>query len=124
VEAAEDGAPEVVCWGTGNATREVLFVEDCADAIVLATEQYDGEEPVNIGAGFEIGIRELAGLVAELSGFTGRLTFDPTKPDGQPRRMLDVTRAQARFGFHATTDFRAGLQRTIDWYRAHRESLV
>jgi GDP-L-fucose synthase len=120
LEAEETGAAEVVCWGTGNATREFLFVEDCAEAIVLATERYDGEEPVNIGAGFEIGIRELAELVAELTGFTGRLTFDRTKPDGQPRRMLDVTRAQARFGFKATTDFRKGLRRTIDWYRAHR----
>jgi GDP-L-fucose synthase len=121
VEAAETGAPEVVCWGTGNATREFLFVEDCADAIVLATERYDDPEPVNIGAGFEIGIRELAELVADLTGFTGTFTFDRTKPDGQPRRMLDVTRAERRFGFKATTDFRAGLRRTIDWYRAHRE---
>lgn len=121
VEAAETGAPEVVCWGTGNATREFLFVEDCAEAIVLATERYDDPEPVNIGAGFEIGIRELAELVAGLTGFTGTLTFDRTKPDGQPRRMLDVTRAERRFGFKATTDFRAGLRRTIDWYRAHRE---
>jgi GDP-L-fucose synthase len=120
LEAAENRAPEVICWGTGNATREFLFVEDCAEAIVLATERYDGEEPVNIGAGFEIGIRELAELVAELTGFTGTLTFDHTKPDGQPRRMLDVTRAQAQFGFRATTDFREGLRRTIDWYREHR----
>jgi GDP-L-fucose synthase len=121
LEAADTGAPEVVCWGTGNATREFLFVEDCADAIVLATERYDDPEPVNIGAGFEIAIRDLAELVADLTGFTGTLTFDRTKPDGQPRRMLDVTRAERRFGFKATTDFRAGLQRTIDWYRAHRE---
>jgi GDP-L-fucose synthase len=120
LEATEIGATEVVCWGTGNATREFLFVEDCAEAIVLATERYDGEEPVNIGAGFEIRIRELAELVAELTGFTGRLTFDASKPDGQPRRMLDVTRAQSQFGFKATTDFRDGLRRTIDWYRAHR----
>jgi GDP-L-fucose synthase len=120
VEAIERGAPEVECWGTGNATREFLFVEDCARAIVLATERYDGPDPVNIGAGFEIRIRELAELVAELTGFTGRLIFDPSKPDGQPRRMLDVTRATERFDFIATTDFRAGLQRTIDWYRAHR----
>lgn len=121
LEAAETGASEVVCWGTGNATREFLFVEDCAEAIVLATERYDDPEPVNIGAGFEIGIRELAELIADLTGFTGRLTFDRTKPDGQPRRMLDVTRAQQRFGFKATTDFRAGLRRTIEWYRAHRK---
>jgi GDP-L-fucose synthase len=124
VEAADAGAKEVVCWGTGNATREFLFVEDCAEAIVMATEQYDGVEPVNIGAGFEIGIRELAELIAEQTGFTGNLTFDRTKPDGQPRRMLDVTRAERRFGFTATTDFRAGLRRTIDWYRAHREVIA
>jgi GDP-L-fucose synthase len=122
VEAAENNAKEVVCWGTGNATREFLFVEDCAEAIVMATERYDGVEPVNIGAGFEIGIRELAELIAEQAGFTGTLTFDRTKPDGQPRRMLDVTRAERRFGFAASTDFRAGLRRTIDWYRAHREA--
>src|SRR3954451_5209708 len=121
VEAAETGAREVVCWGTGSATREFLFVEDCAEAIVMATERYDGAEPVNIGAGFEIGIRELAELIAEQAGFKGTLTFDRTKPDGQPRRMLDVTRAERRFGFIASTDFRAGLQRTVDWYRANRE---
>jgi GDP-L-fucose synthase len=121
LEAAATGAAEVVCWGTGNATREFLFVEDCAEGIVLATERYDDPEPVNLGAGFEIAIRELAELIAELTGFTGTLTFDRTKPDGQPRRMLDVTRAERRFGFKATTDFRAGLERTIAWYRAHRE---
>jgi GDP-L-fucose synthase len=120
VEAAERGAPQVVIWGSGTATREFLFVEDCAEAIVLATERYDGDEPVNIGAGFEISIRDLAELVAELTGFKGRLTFDRTKPDGQPRRMLDVSRAESRFGFKAATDFRDGLRRTIDWYRAHR----
>ena len=121
VEAAETGAPEMVIWGSGHATREFLFVEDCAEAIVLATERYDEPEPVNIGAGFEIAIRALAELIAELAGFTGTLTCDRTKPDGQPRRMLDVTRAAQRFGFTATTDFRAGLRRTIEWYRAHRE---
>jgi GDP-L-fucose synthase len=120
VEAAESGATEVVIWGSGTATREFLFVDDCAEGIVLATERYDGDEPVNIGAGFEISIRDLAELVAELTGFNGRLTFDRTKPDGQPRRMLDVSRAESRFGFKATTDFRDGLRRTIDWYRAHR----
>ena len=124
VDAVEAGAPEVVCWGTGNATREFLFVEDCARAIVLATERYDDPEPVNLGAGFEIGIRDLAELIAEQTGFKGTLVFDRSKPDGQPRRMLDVTRAEKRFGFKATTDFRAGLRRTIDWYRAQREALV
>ena len=120
VEAVDRGADEVVCWGTGTATREFLFVGDCADAIARAAERYDDPAPVNIGAGFEISIRELAELVAELTGFEGRLRFDPTKPDGQPRRMLDTSRARQCFGFTSTTDFRTGLQRTIDWYRAHR----
>jgi GDP-L-fucose synthase len=124
MDAVASGAPEVVCWGTGNATREFLFVEDCADAIVLATERYDDPEPVNLGAGFEIGIRELAELIAAQTGFEGRLVFDRTKPDGQPRRMLDVTRAEKRFGFTAKIDFREGLRRTIDWYRAQREAVA
>jgi len=120
VEAVEAGADEVVCWGTGNATREFLYVEDCADAIVRATEQYDRPDPVNLGAGFEISIRDLAELIASLTGFKGRLSFDRTKPDGQPRRSLDVTRAKNSFGFAATTDFPAGLKRTIDWYKVER----
>jgi GDP-L-fucose synthase len=120
LEAIETGASEVVCWGTGNATREFLYVEDCANAIILATENYDNPEPVNVGAGFEISIHDLAGLIAELTGFMGSLVFDRTKPDGQPRRSLDVTRARDGFGFRATTDFRTGLMRTIEWYRAER----
>jgi GDP-L-fucose synthase len=120
VEAIEAGADEMVCWGTGNATREFLYVEDCAEAIVLAAERYDRPEPVNLGAGFEISIRDLAELIAELTGFRGRLVFDRTKPDGQPRRSLDVTRARSSFGFAATTDFRTGLKRTIEWYQAQR----
>jgi GDP-L-fucose synthase len=119
-EAVESGAGEVVCWGTGNATREFLYVEDCAEGIVLAAERYDQPDPVNLGAGFEISIRDLAELVAELTGFRGRLVFDRTKPDGQPRRSLDVTRARSLFGFSATTDFRAGLERTVEWYKAER----
>ena len=121
LDAVDRGDDEVTCWGTGRATREFLFVGDCAEAIARATERYDDPAPVNIGAGFEISIRELAELVAELTGFEGRLRFDPTKPDGQPRRMLDTSRARQCFGFTSTTDFRTGLQRTIDWYRAHRE---
>jgi GDP-L-fucose synthase len=124
VEAIETRADEVVCWGTGNATREFLYVEDCAEAIVLAAQHYESPDPVNLGAGFEISIRDLAELVAELTGFKGRLTFDRTKPDGQPRRSLDVTRARNSFGFSATTDFRSGLQRTIEWYRAQRGALT
>jgi GDP-L-fucose synthase len=87
---------------------------------VAATEQYDGVEPVNIGAGFEISIRDLAALIADLTGYRGRLTFDPTRPDGQPRRSLDTSAAERAFGFRATTDFREGLRRTIAWYREHR----
>jgi GDP-L-fucose synthase len=117
VEAVESAASEIVCWGTGSATREFLYVGDCAEAIVLATEQYDRPEPVNIGAGFEISIRDLAELIAKMTGFTGRLVFDRTKPDGQPRRSLDVTRARNAFGFSASTDFEEGLRRTIQWYR-------
>jgi GDP-L-fucose synthase len=120
VDAIDARSDNVVCWGTGNATREFLYVEDCAEAIVLAAEQHDGLEPVNVGAGFEISIRDLAELIGELTGFKGRLTFDRTKPDGQPRRSLDVTRARNSFGFAATTDFRTGLKRTIEWYQAQR----
>jgi len=120
LEAVDAGAAEVVCWGTGNATREFLYVEDCASAIADAAERYDAPEPVNIGAGFEISIRDLAELIAGLTGFRGRLTFDRTKPDGQPRRSLDVSRAKTAFGFSASTDFRTGLARTIEWYRATR----
>jgi GDP-L-fucose synthase len=119
-EAIDAGASEIVCWGTGNATREFLFVEDCAEGIVLAAERYDCPEPVNIGAGFEISIRDLAGRVADLCGFRGRLVFDRSKPDGQPRRSLDVSRAKNAFGFCATTGFEDGLRRTIEWYRATR----
>ena len=117
IEAVARGEREVVIWGTGNATREFLFVADCAEAIVRATERYESPEPANIGAGFEISIRDLAELIAELTGFSGRLRFDRSKPDGQPRRSLDVSRARNAFGFEATTKFREGLQRTIDWYR-------
>jgi GDP-L-fucose synthase len=117
LEAQARGDREVTIWGTGNATREFLYVADCAEAIVRATEQYDAPEPVNLGAGFEISIKNLAELIAELTGFRGVLVFDRSKPDGQPRRSLDVTRARHAFGFEATTPFREGLQRTIDWYR-------
>jgi len=120
IDANERSAPAVECWGSGNATREFLFVEDCARGIVDAAERYDAAEPVNIGAGFEISIRELAQLIAELVGYRGDIVFDPAKPDGQPRRSLDVTRARDAFGFSASTDFREGLRRTIAWYRAQR----
>jgi len=124
LEAVEHGAGEVVCWGTGTATREFLYVEDCAEAIALATARYDGREPVNVGAGFEISIRKLAELIAEKTGFKGMLVFDSTKPDGQPRRSLDVTRAREAFGFQATTEFDEGLTRTIQWYRNARAAMT
>ena len=122
-EAVGAGASEVVCWGTGNATREFLFVEDCAEAIALAAEKYDGPDPVNIGAGFEISIRDLAERIATLCGFGGRLVFDRTKPDGQPRRCLDVSRAKHAFGFTAATSFDEGLRQTIAWYRVNRTTI-
>ncbi|MDP2267761.1 MAG: GDP-L-fucose synthase, partial [Deltaproteobacteria bacterium] len=117
VDAQREGVEEIVVWGTGAATREFFYVEDAAAAIVLATEKYDKSGPVNIGAGFEISIRDLVTLIVELTGFTGRIAWDQTKPDGQPRRMLDTTRALREFGFRAQTDFRAGLTKTIAWYR-------
>ncbi len=122
IDAVESGADEIEVWGTGEASREFLYVEDCARGIVMATERYDGAAPVNLGVGGEIKIRELVELIAELSGFTGRIVWDPSKPDGQPRRCLDVSRAEREFGFTAATDFRAGLRRTIDWYRAARRA--
>ena len=121
LEAVECGAQEIVCWGDGSPTREFLYVEDCAEAIVLALERYDGSEPVNIGAGFEISIRNLVELIAELTGFDGKVVWDTTKPNGQPRRCLDTTRAAEWFGFRARTDFREGLRRTIEWYRKNRD---
>ncbi len=117
VDAVEHNAPHVDVWGTGSASREFLYVEDAARAIVLAAEHYDGSEPVNIGAHREITIRELVMLIARLTGFQGEIRWDRTKPDGQPRRCLDTTRAEERFAFVATTDFAEGLRRTIEWYR-------
>lgn len=116
VDARRSGAEEIEVWGTGRATREFFYVEDAAEAIVLATESYDKSEPVNIGTGFEIEIRELVKLIVELTGFTGKIAWDPDKPDGQPRRMLDTGRAFREFGFKAKTDFRTGLKKTIEWY--------
>ena len=121
VEAVDAGADHIDVWGTGKASREFLYVGDAAEGICLATERYDGSEPVNLGAGFEITILDLVHPIAELTGFTGEIHFDPGKPDGQPRRMLDTTRAREYFGFSAQTGFREGLARSIEWYRAHRE---
>jgi GDP-L-fucose synthase len=121
-EARIAGDERVYCWGTGSASREFLYVDDCAEAIVLATQSYDGPEPVNVGAASEITIRELTNLLRELTGFEGRLEWDPSKPDGQPRRSLDTSRAERLFGFRASTPFEEGLRKTIDWYRASTET--
>jgi GDP-L-fucose synthase len=120
-EAIRAGRDDVVVWGTGRATREFLYVEDAARGIVLAAEWYDQPDPVNLGAGFEISIRNLAEMIAKLMDFRGKLTFDPTMPDGQPRRCLDVSRAEREFGFRATTQFEEGLKQTIEWYRKQVE---
>jgi GDP-L-fucose synthase len=121
LEARDTGAREVVLWGTGAATREFLHVEDAARGILLAAEHYHGAEPVNLGTGQEIAIRDLAVLVAELTGYTGRIVYDPSHPDGQPRRRLDTRRARAWFGFAARTPLREGLAETIRWYDVHRQ---
>ncbi len=115
-EAKKDRRHTVQVWGTGTPTREFLYVEDAAEAIVLATERYDGPDPVNIGAGFEISIKDLANLIASLVGFEGKFIWDNSKPDGQPRRCLDTSRAEKYFGFKARTDLETGLKKTIDWY--------
>jgi GDP-L-fucose synthase len=119
VEAQARGEREVVLWGTGEPTREFLYVDDAVEAVVAATERYDDPDPVNLGTGEEIRIRDLAELVGELTGFEGELVWDTSRPDGQPRRKLDTTRAEERFGFRAQTTFRDGLARTIAWYRDH-----
>ena len=119
IEAQERGDAEVVLWGDGSPTREFLYVEDAADGIVLAAERYDDPEPVNLGRGEEVRIADLARVVAEKIGYEGTIVWDATKPNGQPRRMLDVTRARERFGFEARTSLDDGLARTVEWYRAH-----
>ncbi|MEZ5243852.1 MAG: GDP-L-fucose synthase [Acidimicrobiales bacterium] len=121
VLAREEGAEEIEVWGTGSASREFLYVDDAADGIVKAAELYDGAEPVNLGADRELLIKELVEIVAELTGFQGRIRWDGSKPDGQPRRCVDATRARELFGFVAETDFREGLAATIEWFEANRE---
>ena len=118
VEAVEAGAAHIDVWGTGSASREFLYVDDAAEGIVLGAERYDGSDPVNLGVGREITIRDLTELIARLTGFTGELRWDPSKPDGQPRRALDTSRARERFGFTASVGFEDGLRETIAWYRA------
>lgn len=117
VEAKENNSPSVTVWGTGKATREFCYVEDAAEGIVLATERYDEPEAVNIGAGFEISIKDLVEKIRSHVGYSGEIIWDSTKPDGQPRRMLDTTRAKDKFGYVSTTDFDAGLKETIAWYK-------
>jgi GDP-L-fucose synthase len=120
LEAQEAGQDEVVLWGNGTPTREFLYAADAAEGLVLAAESYDGPEPVNLGSGNEISIRDLAELLARLTGFSGHITWDTTKPNGQPRRGLDTSRAEEYFGFRASTSFEDGLQQTIAWYRENR----
>src|SRR5688572_17478726 len=122
VEARNQNLPSITVWGTGSATREFLYVEDAADAIVTATEKYDKSDPVNIGSGGEISIRDLVELIKDAVGYKGDVVWDRSKPDGQPRRMLDTSRAVEEFGWRAKTSFTAGLRKTIDWYQAHSKS--
>ena len=118
--AKNEGRDKIVIWGTGKPTREFLYVEDAAEGILLATEKYNKSEPVNLGAGFEISIKELLDLIVKLTGYVGKIVWDNSKPDGQPRRMLDISRANKEFGFDARTGFDEGLRRTIDWYKYNR----
>ena len=120
LEAKERGAREVVLWGDGSPTREFLYVEDAAEGIVLAAERYDGGDPVNLAAGREISIQDLAQLVAAEVGYGGTMVWDTSKPNGQPRRCVDASLAKRLFGFEARTDLRDGILRTIAWYQAHR----
>jgi len=124
VEAVEEGRQEIVVWGTGSATREFLHADDATDGIIKATQLYDKADPVNIGAGFEISIRDLVSLIVELTGFKGRVVWDSTKPDGQPRRMLDTSRAEREFGFRARIGFEEGLRQTIEWYVAQTRQAI
>ena len=123
VEAQEEEKDEVTLWGTGNATREFLYVDDAAEGILLAMERYDSSEPVNLGSGEEVSIRDLAAMIGDMVGFSGHLSWDTSKPDGQPRRNLDTTKAREHFGFTATTSLSAGLEMTIGWFRDNRSSI-
>ena len=117
LEAIRNRDEEIIAWGTGTATREFCYVDDAAEAIMLATERYNKSEPINIGTGFEISIKNLVELIVELTEFQGRITWDTSKPEGQPRRMLDTTKAMQEFEFTATTNFKEGLTKTIEWYK-------
>jgi GDP-L-fucose synthase len=120
VDAEHEGRQEILLWGDGTPTREFLYVEDCVEALCLAAERYDESEPVNVGTGDEISIADLAALIAEAVGYTGRIGWDTSKPNGQPRRQLDTSRAQSLFGFRAQVPLRVGVERTIAWYRSKR----
>jgi GDP-L-fucose synthase len=120
VDAIESGDDHINCWGTGKVSREFIYVADAAEGILLATEHYNGVEPVNIGAGFEITIKELVEKIAKITGYNGEIRWDSSKPDGQPRRHLDVSKAKKYFGFEAKTNFEEGLRETIKWYRENR----
>jgi len=121
IEANDSGLEEIEVWGDGSPTREFLYVEDAAEGILLAAEKYNGSEPVNLGSGFEISIKDLVEMIADLTGYKDSLIWDESKPNGQPRRALDVNRARNYFGFQAKMDFREGLKQTIDWYRANQK---
>ena len=120
VDAREAGQDHIVAWGDGSPTREFLYVEDAAEGILMATERYSASDSVNLGSAYEISIKELTETIARLTGFKGRITWDTSKPNGQPRRKLDTSRAKAGFGFEATTPFEVGLRRTIEWYLRNR----
>lgn len=124
VEAIQRGDDHINCWGTGVATREFLHAEDCAEGLLLAAEKYDKSEPVNLGAGFEISIKDLTEKIVELTGFKGRIEWDSSKPDGQPRRSLDTSRAENEFGFRARISFDEGLRQTIEWFRRNKDSIA
>ncbi|MEW6103681.1 MAG: GDP-L-fucose synthase [bacterium] len=123
MDAIENKEDKIIVWGTGNPTREFLYVEDCANGILLASEHYNKSEPVNLGSGMEISIKDLVALIVRLTGFNGEIIWDRTKPDGQPKRRLDTTKAEKEFGFCAKMDFEEGLRKTIEWYREWRKKI-
>jgi len=124
LEAMEQGDDHIVVWGTGKPTREFLYVEDAAEGILLAAARYNKPDPVNLGAGFEISTKNFVELIVKLTGFKGEIVWDTSEPDGQPRRMLDTSRAQQEFGFRAQTSFEEGLRKTIEWYKQMRGIIV
>jgi GDP-L-fucose synthase len=124
IDAIDQGNEEVILWGDGSPTREFFYAGDAARGIVMAAERYQGSEPVNLGAGMEISIKDLAILIADSCGYTGKITWDTSKPNGQPRRALDTSRAKEYFGFEAEMPFKEGIQRTIDWYRENKHKIA